>query len=157
MRPRTLWILAVVPVLVFSSECPGGWIPVQGTCYYFSRTTETWSDASTFCQSFGAKLAEPQTSADIAFLSGEIQAFGGPSDYWVGITDLMVENQFVYDSSITPIHGHNWGPNEPNGHRGENCVIISGYFHGKYADVDCHSTRKFICERVEKVDGLLVG
>lgn len=30
----------------------------------------------TFCQSFGAKLAEPQTSADIAFLSGEIQAFG---------------------------------------------------------------------------------
>jgi hypothetical protein len=68
-------------------------------------------------------------------------------DHWVGITDIIVENRWVYDSSMTPIQNNNWGPHEPDGRRGENCVVISRGYHGKYADVDCHTTRGFICEK----------
>lgn len=56
----------------------------------------------------------------------------------------------MYGSSLTQVEGNNWGPNEPDGNSVENCVIMSGYFHGKYADAECHSPRRFICERVAR-------
>ncbi|XP_078315444.1 C-type lectin domain family 17, member A-like [Crassostrea virginica] len=153
---RALLVFLIASVLAISSGCPMGWMEFQEKCYYFAQTQETWTDASSFCQSFHSMLAEPKSSAEIGFLSGEIQALGGYLNYWVGITDLIVENTWVYDSSITPIQGNNWGPNEPNGHRGENCVVLSGFYHGKYADVECHTTRKFICERNSGFDSTLV-
>uniref|UniRef100_A0A8W8HR60 C-type lectin domain-containing protein n=2 Tax=Magallana gigas TaxID=29159 RepID=A0A8W8HR60_MAGGI len=153
---KYLWIFAVAPVLVLSTDCPAGWTGYQNKCFFFSHTMETWSSASAVCQSFKSMLAEPKTTAEIGFLSGELQHFG-IADIWVGITDIITENQWVYDSSLTPIEVNNWGPREPNGHSVENCVIMSGYFHGKFADVECHSPRKFICERAARIDGELIG
>ncbi|XP_061173289.1 C-type lectin domain family 3 member A-like [Saccostrea echinata] len=142
-----VWILCLLPLLV-NAECPTGWKNFHNKCYFLSHTLETWIGASIICQSFHSKLAEPKTKSEIGYLSSEVSHVSA-GEFWIGITDIIADNQWIYDSSLTPIEITNWGPNEPGGHLAENCLIMSAWFHGKYADVECHTKRKFICERDE--------
>ncbi|XP_048736624.1 C-type lectin domain family 17, member A-like [Ostrea edulis] len=162
-----IWIFLVVSVIGVSSDsdmkifkrtvttpgCPTGWMAFYGKCYFFSHMTETFSGASAFCQSFNSILAEPKTNTEIGYLSGEIILIG-VTDYWVGISDVIQDNHWIYHSSLTPVQLHNWGPHEPSG---GHCLVMSGYFHGKYADVDCKTQRRFICERYATLQGTLIG
>ncbi|XP_062596888.1 C-type lectin domain family 17, member A-like isoform X2 [Saccostrea cucullata] len=148
-------ILWSAPLLT-CADCPTGWKNFQDKCYFLSHTLETWTGASIICQSYHSKLAEPNTHSEIGYLSSEVSSVSA-GEFWVGITDIIAENQWIYDSSLTPIEITNWGPNEPDGQQGENCVIMSAWFHGKYADVECHTKRKFICERDKPLIGQIVG
>lgn len=54
----------------------------------------------------------------------------------------------MYDLFFILIEVNNWGLSELNGYSVENCVIMFGYFYGKFVDVECYLLCRFICERV---------
>jgi hypothetical protein len=68
--------------------------------------------------------------------------------FWIGLTDLIREDEWVYASNLNPLltNSTNWGPHEPNGKNGQNCVMINGPWHGYWSDLHCDVSEHFICE-----------
>ncbi|VDI51532.1 C-type lectin domain family 3 member A [Mytilus galloprovincialis] len=104
-------------------------------------------------------MAEPRTSEQQGFLAAELQQQSniGSLDYWIGVTDIVLENHWEYASDESTVTDLYWGPNEPDGHIGENCVVISASSFGKWHDVVCTSKRHFICEKENSVSGEIIG
>ena len=84
-----------------------------------------------FCTSFGL-------STDHSFIV--IAA------YWVGATDLLVENEWVWMNSNRRISFRDWLPGEPNNDNGNgNCLVIN--YHHRWNDGECKSSIHYICEK----------
>ncbi|XP_061196447.1 low affinity immunoglobulin epsilon Fc receptor-like [Saccostrea echinata] len=127
--------------------CKTGWIQFQSKCYHFSTLGRDWGVASSYCEAFNSKLAEPQTEAEAHFLSSHAQKFPGKS-FWLGITDMVEETTWIYASNQAPIGVSSmWGPSEPNGHAVENCAMLYAGTHDKMADYGCNGALNFICEQ----------
>lgn len=84
------------------------------------------------------------TDAESNFLISHSQI--QPSDYWIGISDMIEEDRWIYSSNQNVIQVNGWFPGEPNGHTGENCVLLRSGVHGKWIDVGCGQNYRFICE-----------
>lgn len=66
--------------------------------------------------------------------------------YWIGISDVIVENQWIYSSTQNSLVVSNWKHGQPDGHSGENCVLMDGHSHGQWRDAHCHVPERFVCE-----------
>lgn len=69
--------------------------------------------------------------------------------FWIGLTDLIKEGEWVYSSNLSPLltnNSTNWGPHEPNGRNGQNCVVLNGPWHGYWSDLHCDVFEHFVCE-----------
>jgi len=125
-----------------SPGCPSAdWIPVNDRCYLVSPTKMNWQQAQQFCEEKGGYLTEimsktKQTDVEAAF--GFLAAFGNNLAYWIGLSDVAMEGKFVWQHSSCPLGEYtNWGRNEPDGGRGENCVILWPLYNWGWADVSC--------------------
>uniref|UniRef100_A0A8W8NAK2 C-type lectin domain-containing protein n=1 Tax=Magallana gigas TaxID=29159 RepID=A0A8W8NAK2_MAGGI len=133
--------------------CNVGWIQFQNKCYWFSHDSRSWGEAEGLCYVFHSKLAEPLTDAESHFLISHSQVY--PSSFWIGISDMIEEDRWIYSSNQNVIQVNGWFPGEPNGHTGENCVALEKSAHGKWIDVDCKRAYKFVCEAdVKEIDGI---
>ena len=71
-------------------------------------------------------------------------------DYWfIGLTDNVVEGDWVWVNSKTPLNGHRiyrkWGPGEPNDQTVENCAMLVAPT-SNWDDVPCENKYHYICE-----------
>ena len=81
--------------------------------------------------------------------------------YWIGLSDQVVEGEWIWtDKSLLGIYT-NWGNNNPNnngenqhcGHiiKGTNFDLL-GYtfrnYNGEWNDLECDAQLKYICEQV---------
>ena len=66
--------------------------------------------------------------------------------YWIGITDLISENEWVYSSNLQRIQTTDWAHHEPNGGNVQNCALLSYPQHSHWIDINCHASEYFICE-----------
>nr|XP_034311811.1 perlucin-like protein [Crassostrea gigas] len=147
-------VLVCMTIQVYSAGCHVGWIQFQNKCYWFSHDSRPWGEAEGICSVFHSKLAEPMTDAESNFLISHSQIQS--SDYWIGISDMIEEDRWIYSSNQNVIQVHGWYQGEPNGHTEENCVILGRGAHGKWMDVRCGNNYRFICEaEVEEIDGIL--
>ena len=65
--------------------------------------------------------------------------------FWIGASDLMVENEWRWLNSDRPLDYANWPPGEPNNSGGnENCVEIKVT---AWNDCPCASLNWYICEK----------
>nr|XP_034311812.1 low affinity immunoglobulin epsilon Fc receptor-like isoform X1 [Crassostrea gigas] len=141
-------------VQVYSAGCRVGWIQFQSKCYWFSHESKPWGEAGGLCSVFHSKLAEPMTEAESNFLISHSQI--QPSDYWIGISDMIEEGRWIYSSNQNVIQMNGWAPGEPNGHTGENCVQLRSGVHGKWIDIGCGQNYRIICEaKVKEIDGII--
>lgn len=59
---------------------------------------------------------------------------------------MIEENRWIYSSNQEVLQVNGWYPGEPNGHTGENCVVLNGGVDGKWNDAGCGRNCRFICE-----------
>jgi len=109
----------------FKCECEGAefesdqceWIqihiPSGNYSYLLSPTDLTWNQAKEFCEEKGGYLAEIKSQSEQSNIETILES---PNSYWIGMTDLATEGEFVWQGTSTSVQeGYtNWSPGEPN-------------------------------------------
>ncbi|XP_062589492.1 C-type lectin domain family 17, member A-like [Saccostrea cucullata] len=137
--------------------CQPGWNQFQNKCYWFSHTTRPWGEAEAICLGFQSKLAEPRTHAESAYLISHFQSLHDARFYWIGISDLIEEDRWIYSSDQQPIAVNDFYPGEPNQHTDANCAALWDTGHGKWADEPCGHVFRFVCEAEFDEGGDILG
>lgn len=118
------------------AECLLPWVqPAHDSpCYMVSLDKMSQPEAYEFCAIQGGSLAEPRSSTQTEY----INSFINPDyHYWIGLSDLVQEGHFVWESDGTTVEYSNWYEGEPNSHGNEDCVILYASFGMQWADDDC--------------------
>ena len=111
-------------------------------CYSYVASGVNWDIAKTNCQSAGAWLSTIESEAVWSFVWGLTP---GNANTWIGLNDIATETTFVWEHGDTHTY-RNWGPNEPGGGTGENCVVLYSDYGGKFDDAGCSYNFAYICE-----------
>ncbi|KAJ8313471.1 hypothetical protein KUTeg_008977, partial [Tegillarca granosa] len=127
-----------------ASQCSSGWTQHESLCYWFSGQRLPWASAEATCNVFLSKLAEPRTLSAARYITGRAGELN--DHFWIGVTDLIVENEWIYASDRSPVKVTNWARGEPQGFQTENCVACYSGSHGLWADVPCTYAERFVCE-----------
>lgn len=121
--------------------CQNGFTYDSSTQMMYQVITQSkkYSVALDYCVDLGAGLVKINSTQRMETLSSYLES----GQYFTDATDLATEGQWLhYDGSAVDMSF--FPSNEPNGGTGENCAIFgSGSI---FYDVNCDSTRLFICE-----------
>ncbi|MEO6189499.1 MAG: HYR domain-containing protein [Saprospiraceae bacterium] len=112
----------------------------NGSKYYCSKTTETWSNARNICSSLGGFLAVINSSAENNFVASKLM--GGTA--FIGLHDSNIEGNFEWVNN-EPVNFINWYPGQPNNANGDQDyveMLPDGTWNDQYGN----SYREFICE-----------
>lgn len=71
--------------------------------------------------------------------------------FWIGISDIIEEDRWVYSSDLQPVRVTDFSPGQPNEYTSANCVALRKIFHGYWGDLPCSEHFNFICERMAKL------
>ncbi|GFR89927.1 C-type lectin 11 [Elysia marginata] len=116
---------------------------------YFVTKTEAPFDilaADSFCGQFGGYLAEIDDEEEYKFIVNFLWKVGGHA-FMTGGYDINREKHWVYWRSGKPVEYLRWSESNPDNYRGvEDCMEIS-LSRGGFNDVDCKSSKKFLCEK----------
>ncbi|KAH8412723.1 hypothetical protein KR009_004921, partial [Drosophila setifemur] len=118
-----------------------------GTRFFYIEQTEqkNWFGASDACRQMGGQLATIRTRTEQAAIERKLTPM---QVYWVDVTDLAVEGEFVSMASGKPANYLNWGYGEPdNYHDFQHCIFL--YNHYMY-DSHCNTGCLFICEAIDE-------
>ncbi|KAL3861561.1 hypothetical protein ACJMK2_007589 [Sinanodonta woodiana] len=129
--------------IAFTCSCPAAWIQHGDSCYHFSHDKESWGEAFTFCKILGGYLVEIGTEGEAKYIENQVNMFN--DKYWVGASDVLVEGEYIWMTSMTNVSYANWGPGQPdNSGTNENCVEI--WTSKEWNDGPCSNTVRYICE-----------
>merc|ERR1712041_795 len=162
-----LLVLLLLPIIFAASleENGGGvtphWEAICNTSLLFSEDRKSWDDATGFCELFGGNLVEIRSMELNYCILCHAHHKGLPVDwYWHSGNDIDEEGVYRYNRAgdFPPLPGDLilWTPlwsaksNEPDGGRGENCLMVylsSDGFAGKWAGNPCTTGRRYICQR----------
>ena len=82
----------------------------NGSHYYCSIATASWSNAQLNAENIGGNLATINDASENAFLASKIPSNGRA---WIGLSDAAIEGEMVW-SSGEPLSYTNWYPGQPN-------------------------------------------
>ncbi|XP_056313226.1 C-type lectin domain family 10 member A isoform X3 [Danio aesculapii] len=128
-------------------SCKSDWIAYKSSCFLFSETQISWSEARDYCKQHGALLLKIQDDNDEwSFLNN----YTIPKHYWVGLTDQNTGQWRWVDETPYIINKARWNEGQPDdwknhglGEEGEDCGHIS--YTGKLNDIHCSTKMRFIC------------
>lgn len=125
--------------------CDGCTLASAGNRFYaFCETALTWTAAQVACQDRGGDLLVLASESEETQLSGYTE--GNPAGWWIGLSDLALEGEFVWVDGNPPGHTR-WALAEPTATESENCVdLINGGIVDGWSDRSCELERAFICE-----------
>ncbi|XP_023136670.3 macrophage mannose receptor 1 [Amphiprion ocellaris] len=140
------------PTQPWEGNCPEGWMRFGSKCFIFKGKKDNikvnWSEARTWCKSQGGDLAVIDTQYENDFVTSYLKDLYYPA--WIGLSDLLLENQYAWSDGVSPVKYTNWNEMEPNNHGGtEHCVAMmhNPVISGKWNDDACHKTHSFVCSR----------
>jgi len=113
--------------------------------FRFSAERMTWSDAEKQCVKWGGHLATISSSAENVAVVNELKKMH-VANAWIGLNDILKEGEFRWAAGARDAY-HNFGHNEPNGQRRENCVEVRKDWNGKWNDNNCGKRNAFVCQR----------
>ncbi|XP_032989345.1 C-type lectin domain family 4 member G isoform X2 [Rhinolophus ferrumequinum] len=125
-------------------QCPTGWLPFQGSCYFFSALRAKWVDAQRNCSGESAHLVIVGGLEEQDFLSRNT----GHSGYWLGLRAVRRQRKIQGYQWVDGVRlSFSWNVGEPNDSQGrEDCVMM--LHNGLWNDAPCDSTRdNWICEK----------
>ncbi|XP_073903141.1 C-type lectin domain family 10 member A-like [Castor canadensis] len=125
--------------------CPLNWVEHKGSCYWFSQSGKSWSQADRYCQLENAHLVVVNSMEEQKFLQDHM----GQVVNWMGLTDQNGPWRWVdgtdYDKGFK-----NWSPLQPDnwhGHGlggGEDCAHFT--WDGRWNDDVCERLYHWVCE-----------
>ena len=65
--------------------------------------------------------------------------------YFVGGTDIADEGNWEWSGTKTTLVFKDWGLNQPNGGRDENCMALNGDDEFRWHDYSCDGRHEFVC------------
>uniref|UniRef100_A0A673HN71 C-type lectin domain-containing protein n=1 Tax=Sinocyclocheilus rhinocerous TaxID=307959 RepID=A0A673HN71_9TELE len=111
----------------------------QSSLYFISYERKSWTESRQDCKDRGADLIIINNREE----QGLVKQLSVGTFVWIGLTDSDVEGRWKWvDGSI--LTSGFWGSGEPNGHRGENCVVS---YASWWYDYPCNNAFKWICEK----------
>ncbi|XP_051630611.1 macrophage mannose receptor 1-like [Manacus candei] len=120
--------------------CSKGWVYFWNSCYFFSKTETSWTEAQGFCSALGAELLEVEELQEKKHVQALLQ-----SPAWLGIRDEELEGTWKRrDGSVLPRNGSWWHRDEPNGGTLENCAGLGP--DGQWFDYPCAGKLRWVCE-----------
>ncbi len=104
----------------------------NGHSYFASIDSYYWIDAKNLAQQSGGYLVIPNDIEETNFLVSQV--FSEPTTQYIGISDELVEGDFVdvFGDSLT---FQNWSQNEPNNFMNNNEDYVEMYFNGLWNDL----------------------
>uniref|UniRef100_A0A3Q4MLT2 C-type lectin domain-containing protein n=1 Tax=Neolamprologus brichardi TaxID=32507 RepID=A0A3Q4MLT2_NEOBR len=146
-----LYFFSVYYSLRFSSS-PVGWLRFNNKCFMFKGKKNdikgNWSYARSWCREQGGDLAVIDDQYENDFVASYLRDLELPT--WIGLSDLLVENQYAWSDGVSPVLYTNWNDKEPNNANGdEGCVSMhaSRMFHGTWNDTKCDLEKPYICKK----------
>ncbi|XP_005917437.1 macrophage mannose receptor 1 [Haplochromis burtoni] len=140
------------PTQPWEGNCPAGWLRFNNKCFMFKGKKNdikgNWSYARSWCREQGGDLAVIDDQYENDFVASYLRDLELPT--WIGLSDLLVENQYAWSDGVSPVLYTNWNDKEPNNANGvENCVTIthSPLLTGKWNDDNCDNNHSFVCSR----------
>lgn len=137
--------------------CAPGFYHLGNGCYKLMTETLSWPDAQSACkQQYGSNLAiiesSEQNAAVLQLASSLLTSeLGGSSVVWLGMTDAMEENSWVWvDGEDAAARYENWGSDQPIGgdprpagtlpacgsYQGRDCALMD-VFTGQWRSAAC--------------------
>ncbi|XP_003728594.1 alpha-N-acetylgalactosamine-specific lectin-like [Strongylocentrotus purpuratus] len=153
----SLFLLAAVAGLS-NGCCPERFMQVGDWCYYYNSDKVDWHDADDACTLLGANLVSIHSSDESAeiytlwkSLVDEGRADDSDKAYWIGLHDQQNEGTFIWSDGTTKNY-EKWQDDEPNDHKGEDCVALhnegsNDYDRQEWNDCDCGDKKPYFCRR----------
>jgi len=120
-------------------SCMAPWTQLSTGCYRFNEQAMTWSEAQQFCNNTQAKLVEIDSAEENLAILEEIkkQGYKGKKmEFWLGLTDLEKEGDWMLASTGERPAYTNWAEDEPNDHGGgEDCAYLN--IRDVFNDIPC--------------------
>ena len=116
-----------------SGTCPDKWVDATfvNMGYLYFNTTEpmTWDRASSMCQmGWNSTLLEIRSEMQMAFIQMELSVIEDHEDanfqWWTAATDVGINGQWIWITSLTPVEDYFWYAGYPNGWGAENCANL---------------------------------
>ncbi|XP_061138464.1 snaclec purpureotin subunit beta-like [Syngnathus typhle] len=126
------------------NDCPKGWTQLDCNCYIYQYDERTFGDAESVCNILGGNLVSIHNALENAFVLELIRA-GGNNDFaWIGLTDAIEEDDFMWtDGSEQDFLNFD---DYAESSAASNCVAINEN-DGLWYDEDCTDDEPYVCIR----------
>ncbi|XP_066217205.1 CD209 antigen [Saccopteryx leptura] len=139
IHQQLTWMNATLTRLCRS--CPWNWEFFRESCYFFSRSQNTWKGSVSACEDMNAQLVIIDNAEEQKFLqSWDIR---NNKRTWIGLSDQHHEGSWHWVDN-TPLHLSFWKEGEPNNVEDEDCVELRG---DGWNDSKCNAEYFWICEK----------
>ncbi|TNN53349.1 BDNF/NT-3 growth factors receptor [Liparis tanakae] len=140
------------PTQPWEGNCPADWLRFKNKCFMFkgkkNEIKANWTFARSWCKDRGGELAVIDDRSENDFVSSYLRDLELPA--WIGLSDLLQENQYAWSDGVSPVLFTNWAATEPNNAGGaEHCVAMAHgpRASGKWNDDGCQKDQSFVCSR----------
>ncbi|XP_045215585.2 perlucin-like [Mercenaria mercenaria] len=131
-------------------QCAKGWVCSETSCYHFTKEKATFTEAFRKCREIRAELVEVNDEKEFQFLKSQADHKNLPSDFWIALTDSFEEGKWIWMNTWNKASFTKWSPGQPDdnhNHHSEDCVHMIRSKAFKWNDIDCSTTRQFVCEK----------
>jgi hypothetical protein len=143
-----------------ATNCPTGWLPYSGHCYWFNVTANLdYKLAESYCVSLKSHLVHINDIYENAYIASQYPLAGGSSSategskhFWIGLHKMNPDGVYIWTDGY-PVEMTSWRQGEPNsGKHGNNCteIFVSPSSHlasGFWNNSVCHRRKGVICEQ----------
>ncbi|XP_060577246.1 low affinity immunoglobulin epsilon Fc receptor-like [Ruditapes philippinarum] len=126
------------------------WHIFGNSFYFIGKESLNWSQTIDTCKALDAYLVQIEDSNESKFITDLVKPTFAESNgfgVWIGGSDLQNEGSWIWEHSKARIVFSNWGPNEPNGNKRENCLHLYKSKGWAWNDAGCHAKMGFVCEK----------
>ncbi|XP_046347991.1 perlucin-like [Haliotis rufescens] len=150
MAPHQVLTLMVVGVCMFmqvqGARCPLGFVRHKRSCYWFSITKGSFSEARSMCRYLKSDLAKVTSKDENDFIRHFALVRGKAPLYFLGGSDVRQTGRWSWNGEEQRMIFTNWAPGEPNNHLTERCLVLWKSRHYQWADYHCHAVINYVCE-----------
>ncbi|XP_071138518.1 perlucin-like protein [Mytilus edulis] len=134
------------PIFICEIQCETGWIVFGGHCYYIGPDKKTLEDSETDCQRKGSHLVKIEDASENLWLQN-VMIEKNIDKLRIGAHDIVQEGtwRWIYDDTFVDFT--NWGNNQPNNYRNQDCAELLKSFSYRWNDVSCTSLLQYVCEK----------
>lgn len=142
-RLRNIPVCLSVCILFTTEYCPAGWEYFQGSCYFFSTASNSWSDSQVSCQQSSANLLNIGSVQENDFINAHIN-----SDSWIGLKEVAGNKTNWADDSTEPVYV-NWEAGQPVYEDDRDDCTYFSVSSGAWLTKSCGEVLNFVCEKGE--------
>ncbi|XP_048245431.1 perlucin-like [Haliotis rufescens] len=150
MAPHQVLTLMVVGFCMFmqvqGDRCPLGFVKYKTSCYWFSTTKGSFSEARSMCRYLKSDLAKVTNKDEDDFIRHFALVRGKAELYFLGGSELRQSGRWSWNGEEQQMTYTNWAPGQPNYLDKEHCIVLWKHVNYQWADFYCDHALNYICE-----------